>query len=89
LALEECLRAVTSLNWKGNMNNPPFLTVGDLAQHFKVSSWKIRRIFERGLLPQPLRLGLYRAIPSADLHKVERALREAGYLAEEVAHAAS
>jgi hypothetical protein len=63
------------------MQNTHYLTIGAVANHFGCQSWQVRRLFERGHLPPALRVGAYRVIPVADLHLVEDALREAGYLA--------
>lgn len=59
---------------------PPWLTLGDVARHFDVELWQVRRLFQRGFLPAPARAGLYRIVPPADLAKIEAALRRAGYL---------
>jgi hypothetical protein len=71
------------------MQDIPHLTTGAVARRYGCRPWQIRRLFERGLLPPAPRLGPYRVIPVSDLPKVERALREAGYLPEkaEVARA--
>jgi hypothetical protein len=67
------------------MTESPFLTVGAVARHFGRPAWQIRRLFERRLLPPAPRVGAYRVIAAADLPLVEKALREAGYLRQEVA----
>jgi DNA-binding transcriptional MerR regulator len=64
------------------------LTIGDTARHFGVPAWKVRRLYERGLLPPPARAGLYRLVSVEELPKVEEALRRAGYLTAEVEVAA-
>jgi hypothetical protein len=46
-------------------------------------TWKVRRLFERGLLPPAPRIGAYRLVAVEDLPRVEQALRAAGYLKEE------
>ena len=55
-------------------------TLGDLARENKIPIWKVRRLFERGLLPEPPRIGRYRVVPTEDIPKVVKALRDAGYL---------
>jgi hypothetical protein len=55
-------------------------TVGGVAKRFGVAPWRVRRLFERGLLPPPSRLGLNRVVNGSDLPKIETALRDAGYL---------
>jgi hypothetical protein len=59
---------------------PHVLAIGAVARHFGLPPWKIRRLFERGFLPEPRRVGAYRVIPARDLPKIEAALRRAAYL---------
>jgi DNA-binding transcriptional MerR regulator len=68
---------------------PPVLTVGDVARHFGVPTWKVRRLYERGLLPPPVRAGLYRLVSADGLVEVEAALKRAGYLPAEAEAVAS
>lgn len=56
-------------------------TLGDLARRFDCPVWAVRRVFERGLLPEPARAGAYRVIADPDVPAVLAALRAAGYLA--------
>jgi hypothetical protein len=56
------------------------LTLGAVAKRYGLSVWKVRRIFERGLLPEPARVGAYRVVAVDEVPRVEAALREAGYL---------
>jgi DNA-binding transcriptional MerR regulator len=58
-------------------------TLGDVARHFGVEVWQVRRLYERGILPPAARVGLYRVVTTDDLPIVERALRSAGYLPNE------
>jgi hypothetical protein len=71
------------------MPEPPYLTVGAIARRLGCAPWQVRRLFERGLLPQPPRVGAYRVVAAADLGRVAEALRQAGYLPaeSEVTHA--
>jgi hypothetical protein len=55
-------------------------TLGRLARRINCPAWAIRRLFERGLLPEPGRIGPYRVIAEADVPVIEAALRAAGYL---------
>jgi len=64
------------------MQEHPYLTIGAMATRFGIPAWKIRRLFERGLLPPAARVGTYRVVAVNDLPRVEKALREAGYLGE-------
>jgi hypothetical protein len=57
-----------------------FWTVGDLARHFKVEVWHVRRLFERRFLPEPTRCGMYRMFTVEQLPQIEAALIAAGYL---------
>jgi hypothetical protein len=61
----------------------PYLTLGAVARRFDLPLWKVRRLFERHLLPEPARAGNYRVIDVDDLPGVENALREAGYLPDD------
>jgi DNA-binding transcriptional MerR regulator len=63
------------------------LTIGDVADRFGVAAWKVRRLYERGILPPADRVGPYRVIDPGDLPKVGAALRQAGYLGTENAAA--
>lgn len=65
------------------MPEPSVFTTGAIARHLGIPEWRVRRVFERNLLPDPGRAGTYRLIPAADLPKVEAALRSAGYLQSE------
>lgn len=63
---------------------PSQYTVGDLAKHFELPAWKVRRIFERRILPEPERVGAYRVIQACDLPAIEDALRRVGYLSDDI-----
>jgi len=65
-----------------------FLSLGQVATRFDCRTWQVRRIYERGLLPEPDRLGIYRIIWADKLDQVEAALRAAGYIGEEACAAA-
>jgi hypothetical protein len=56
------------------------LSLGDISRHFDRPIWMIRRVFTRGFLPEPKRVGVYRVVRAKDLPAVEAALRRAGYL---------
>lgn len=60
-------------------NRPP-LPLGSVAKRLGVTQKQVRRLFERGILPEPPRVGAYRVVDEADLPIVEAALRRAGYL---------
>jgi hypothetical protein len=65
------------------MREPPGFTIGGLAKRYGLPAWKVRRIFERGLIPEPARLGAYRVVAVRELPQIEDALRKAGYLKAE------
>lgn len=62
------------------MTYPGVLTLGDIARRYQRPLWMIRRIFKRGFLPEPARVGPYRVIPVDELPLIEQALIRAGYL---------
>jgi DNA-binding transcriptional MerR regulator len=57
------------------------MTTATVAKKFGVKTWQVRRLYEKGLLAEPSRAGQYRLIDPADLPRIKRALKEAGYLA--------
>jgi excisionase family DNA binding protein len=60
------------------MNSTGLLTIGEAAQRLGCPEWRIRRLYQRGLLPPAERVGRNRVIAVADLSAVEKALRDAG-----------
>jgi hypothetical protein len=60
----------------------PVLLIGEVAAHFGVAVWQVRRCIERGILAEPARLGVQRVFFRRDLPRVEKALRAGGYLKE-------
>lgn len=60
--------------------NKGTMTTGEVATHFGTQAWAVRRLYERGLLPAPPRVGAYRAIPVEDLPRIRAALVECGYI---------
>jgi DNA-binding transcriptional MerR regulator len=66
------------------MDKKRVFTTGDLAAHFGVPIWAIRKCWERGLLPPAERVGNYRVVDASRLGMVEAAaLRTGGYLSKE------
>jgi hypothetical protein len=59
---------------------PDVMTIGQVARHFGVRDWMVRRLWERKLLPAAARLGTFRIVSSGDLPLIGQALRDAGYL---------
>jgi hypothetical protein len=60
----------------------PYLSLGELADTLSVQSWRIARLFELGILPEPPRIGRQRCIPKAMVPQVVDALRARGWLPE-------
>jgi hypothetical protein len=65
------------------MRRRRIFTIGAPGQHFGVPAWKVRRVFERGLLPPAARCGTYRVVTDDELPQVEAALKAAGYLPDQ------
>ena len=56
------------------------LTTGEVAELLGVDVWRVRRLYESGMLPEPPRAGAYRLIPKADLPRIIDAMRQRGWL---------
>jgi DNA-binding transcriptional MerR regulator len=56
------------------------MSLSEVANHFSVPAWKLRRLFTSGLIPNPPRVGHYRAFVFEQLPIVRAALESAGYL---------
>ena len=59
---------------------PPYRSLGELADVLGVHSWRIARLFQLGILPEPPRLGGRRLIPTAMVPETVDALRDRGWL---------
>jgi hypothetical protein len=59
----------------------PYLSLGELGDTLGVQSWRIARLFELGVLPEPPRIGRRRLIPKAMVPGIVDALRDRGWLA--------
>jgi hypothetical protein len=59
-----------------------FVTTGDLGDTLGVQSWRIARLFELGVLPEPSRIGGRRLIPKSMIPEIVDALRNRGWLPE-------
>ena len=55
-------------------------TTGDIARTLATDEWRVRRLFESRVLPEPPRFGGKRAISSAMIPDIVDALRERGWL---------
>jgi hypothetical protein len=58
----------------------PTMTTAEVGRELGMTTWQVRRLFERRLLAEPARCGPYRAIRRVDLPKIRRAAAAAGYL---------
>jgi hypothetical protein len=58
------------------------LTLGEAARRIGhgCRRWMVQRVFDRGLLPAPKRVGPYRIVRESDLPAIEQALRKCGYI---------
>jgi hypothetical protein len=65
------------------------LTVGQAARALGIDAWQVARLYERGILEEPPRLGRYRTIHRDDLPALRRAAQAAGYLPPAEATAAA
>jgi hypothetical protein len=63
------------------------VTTGEMARRLGVPIWPLRGLYTRGIVPEPGRMGLYRAIPVSDEGMLREKLIEYGYLEPEVAAA--
>jgi DNA-binding transcriptional MerR regulator len=59
------------------------LTTAEAGRILGVPTWRIRRVFTDGLLPEPRRCGMNRTIRKADLRRIERILRQSGAIGNE------
>jgi len=57
-----------------------YLSTSDLAQFLDTDTWRIRRLFEDGTLPEPPRIARLRAIPRDRIPEIVDALRDRGWL---------
>lgn len=57
-----------------------FLTTAEVARHYAVDAWRVRRVFERGDVPEPPRFMGRRLVPRSSLPAIRRALVARGWL---------
>jgi len=57
----------------------PYLSLGELAELLSVQSWRIARLFELGILPEPDRVSGRRLIPKTMVPEVVDALSARGW----------
>lgn len=56
-------------------------STADIGALLSVPTWRIRRLFEDGTLPDPPRVGRQRAIPREMVATIAQALQDRGWLA--------
>ena len=59
---------------------PQFFTTHELAELLGSETWRVRRLFEDGTLPEPGRFAGKRAIPRESIPQIVDALRNRGWL---------
>ena len=59
---------------------PHFLTTREVAELLGVETWRVRRLYEAGRLPEPPRFAGHRAIPRETIPAIVDALRARGWL---------
>jgi len=64
------------------MSTNTYLTLGQVAKRFGCRTWQVARIFERGILPEPPRVGILRVVAENDLETIRVALLQCGYITE-------
>ena len=65
------------------MRESTYLSLGQVAKRLGCRTWQVARLFERGLLPDPPRVGIQRVVLVSELPLVMAKLHEAGYLTVE------
>lgn len=61
---------------------PHIFTTHDVAELLGTHTWRVRRLFEDGTLPEPDRFAGKRAIPREMIPSIVDALRDRGWLPE-------
>jgi predicted DNA-binding transcriptional regulator AlpA len=61
-------------------NELPYLTLGQVAERLGCQSWQVLRLFQRGLLPEPPRIGINRVVHRDRIPEIKAALEKAGFL---------
>jgi DNA-binding transcriptional MerR regulator len=63
------------------------MTIGEAARRLGVSNWQLREVYRKGLVPEPRRLGPFRAITPSDLPVLDAAIQKRGWRRKVVAGA--
>jgi len=56
------------------------LSVGEVADQLSVQSWRVARLFELGVLPEPVRIAGRRMISEGFVSEIREALRQRGWM---------
>ena len=59
-----------------------WFTTRELAEILGTEEWRVRRLFEDGTLPEPVRFGGKRAISTHEIPQIVDALRDRGWIPE-------
>jgi hypothetical protein len=62
------------------MKKNTYLTLGQAAKQIGCKRWQLQRAFDRELLPDPQRIGLFRVVAAEELPQIKLALQQCGYL---------
>lgn len=58
----------------------PYSSTGEIAEFLGTQAWRVGRIFELGIVPEPARVAGRRAIPAALVPEIVDALRDRNWL---------
>jgi len=58
----------------------PHMSTGEVAEFLDTQTWRVGRIFELGIVPEPAHVAGRRAIPSALIPQIVDALRDRQWL---------
>jgi hypothetical protein len=59
---------------------PNFLTLGEAAARLGCQLWHVQRVYDRGLLPPPRRVGRCRVVTAEELPVIHKTLARAGFI---------
>ena len=60
--------------------NQKLLTLGEAAERLGAQVWRLRRLIERGLYPEPQRIGQSRVVAESELPRIRELMEQEGYL---------
>ena len=62
------------------MRKKTYFTLGQVAKQCGCRLWQVARLFERGILPEPERIGILRVVREDELPAIRAALERCGYV---------